>query len=461
MQSETLEPLGHHARSPALERPHGQPRDETMPGREDALALQRRLATELPSPVPLDEPTPAQPPQGRLKPLPPSQSRLLKSLVGLALVAAVGWMPLQRLLQVSSVEAVINAQVVTIRAPISGIIVQRSPSAMRVGSVIGDGQALLAVENPRADHNNFERARQELAAAREDLAAVDMRRKRTLEMKGEIEERLARYRADRASQLASSLAEADAGIVSAQAVLDRTELEIVRRQRLADSGIGARTSLETATRDRDVAKAALEQARARKASISVEMLALTAGRYLGEGYYDAPASVQRLDALGDILASLATDAARLRQRMARLEQEIAREKRLFELKSHAELASPVGGRIWEAFTTPGEEVTAGQPLISVLDCSRLLVTAAVSEAVYNTLSVGMPATFTFREGGASLEGKVVQLSGVAAAGSNFAILPSALTRESYRVAVAIAGMPGDGACPVGRTGRVVFGPQGA
>ncbi|MGD9805998.1 MAG: HlyD family secretion protein [Hyphomicrobiaceae bacterium] len=459
MRSESLKPLPGPPEVTA-----GQKRDapeaKAPAGREDALALQRRLARELPSTAPIEPPAAHAPAHKLLKPLPIGQSRLLKSVVGLVLVAVVGWMPVQRIFQISSVEAVVNAQVVTLRAPISGIV-QRTPSTIRVGSAIGDSQTLFAIENPRADHNNFERVQQDLAAAREELAAIDMRRERTMEMQADIEKRLANYRTDRTDQLSSALADANAGVGSAQAILDRAELEIARQQKLANGGIGARTALETATRDRNVAKATLAQARARKASISVQMSALAAGRYLGDGYYDAPASVQRLDSIADTLILIQVDAARLSQRIARLEQDLVREKRLFDLASRAELASPVGGRIWEVFTTPGEEVTTGQPLVSVLDCSRLLVTAAVSEAVYNTLSVGMSARFTFREGGGPLDGTVVQLSGVAAAGSNFAILPTALTRESYRVSISIAGLPNSDTCPVGRTGRVVFGPQGA
>ena len=95
-------------------------------------------------------------------------------------------------------------------------------------------------------------------------------------------------------------------------------------------------------------------------------------------------------------------------------------------------------------------------MFSLLNCSQTIVTAVVSEAVYNSLFVGMPAKFSFREGGASLPGQVVQLSGVAEASSNFAIMPSALKKESYRVAVSVDAASLQGGCPVGRTGRVVF-----
>ena len=98
-------------------------------------------------------------------------------------------------------------------------------------------------------------------------------------------------------------------------------------------------------------------------------------------------------------------------------------------------------------------------MVRLLDCSSAIITAAVSESVYNRLSVGTPAEFRFREGGSNLPGEVVQLTGVAAAPANLAILPSALKKESYRVMVSVPGLVSGGRCHVGRTGRVIFKSQ--
>ena len=52
----------------------------------------------------------------------PHRSRLLKVGVGALLVLAVGWLPVRTLLQTTSTEAVINARLITLRAPIEGEI---------------------------------------------------------------------------------------------------------------------------------------------------------------------------------------------------------------------------------------------------------------------------------------------------------------------------------------------------
>ena len=49
-------------------------------------------------------------------------TRILKSLLGVVVVVAAGWMPVRALLETTSTEAVINARLITLRAPIEGQI---------------------------------------------------------------------------------------------------------------------------------------------------------------------------------------------------------------------------------------------------------------------------------------------------------------------------------------------------
>jgi multidrug resistance efflux pump len=108
-------------------------------------------------------------------------------------------------------------------------------------------------------------------------------------------------------------------------------------------------------------------------------------------------------------------------------------------------------------TAPGEDVRAGQPLLRLLDCSGAVVTANVTESVYNRLQLGSIAHFRPNDGGAELSGTIVNLTGSAGAAANLAISPDALSKEPYRVTVSIPDL-NDAAqgCNVGRTGRVIF-----
>ena len=188
----------------------------------------------------------------------------------------------------------------------------------------------------------------------------------------------------------------------------------------------------------------------------IELDALHRGIFIGDSYNDKPSSGQRLDSIEIEIARLESDLALNIADHVRLVEAETLERSWVERMAEATIDAPVAGRVWEVLTAPGEQVIIGQELVRMLDCANPLVTAAVSEAVYNQLAVGMSASFTFREGGEALMGEVVQLTGFAAAPANLAITPSALRAESYRVTVAVPEIAAGNSCAVGRTGRVVF-----
>lgn len=92
----------------------------------------------------------------------------------------------------------------------------------------------------------------------------------------------------------------------------------------------------------------------------------------------------------------------------------------------------------------------------VLDCGGVLVTAAVSEAVYNALRIGQPATFHLRGESEERAGRVVGLHGLASVPANWAIESTALAREPYHATVEVPNLATGPDCHVGRTGKVTF-----
>lgn len=389
--------------------------------------------------------------------VPPShfKSRLIKSAVGLALVAAVGWMPAQRLFQVSSVEAVVNARLVTVRAPINGIVAVGAVP-LQVGDALSPGKPLLVIENPRIDRSAINAAIDRLQQARDDRRALEIRLDSQKSLQRDLQARIEAFRSNRVRLIDAQINEAEARLASALAIESRAGANLDRHTKLTGQGFLSTATADDTRRDMQIAKAGADEARARMAALAVEADALRAGQFFGDSYNDEPQSAHRLDEVNQTIATLEGEIALQDRRTASAEEALRRAQEAFSVASEAQLVAPVNGQLWEVLTAPGEQVVEGQDLARLLDCGKTVVTAAVSESVYNGLSLGMPASFTFTEGGAALAGRVVQLSGVSPASSNFAIMPSALTKESYRVAVAVEGVSQSGSCEVGRTGRVVF-----
>jgi multidrug resistance efflux pump len=157
--------------------------------------------------------------------------------------------------------------------------------------------------------------------------------------------------------------------------------------------------------------------------------------------------------LGELRADLRERDARL----ITLRNEFVDETKLYGENSVAGLVAPVASRVWEMLTAPGESVVRGQDLIRLLDCSGLVVTATVGEGAYNRLHIGQSATFQLRGENTAHAGRIISLTGVSAAPANFAIQPSAMAKEPYRVTVKLRDLDLASQCKVGRTGRVTFG----
>jgi len=385
----------------------------------------------------------------------PIDRRILKTIVGVILVVLAGWMPLQALLQTTSTEAVINARLITLRAPIEGQISWIGQIA--TGTELKPGAQVLGIVNPRADRGRLDAVAQLVGELEGDIKALTARRDSLMNLHQEHTANAEAFRVGRIAQLESRMAETRSDIGAATARHEEAQQTLERAQSLADAGTGTVVALERARRDATVAAQTLEALRHRLKTLDVELSALRRGVFVGDSYNDRPQSLQRADEIELRLNEVNADITQREVRLANLRTELAAENMRYAQRSAAGLVAPVSGSIWEVMTAPGESVVRGQDLVRLLDCSGLVVTATVGEAAYNQLRVGQKARFRFRGESTDYEGRIVSLTGVATAPANLAIQPAALAKEPYRVTVALPEMPTKGRCSVGRTGRVTFG----
>lgn len=381
--------------------------------------------------------------------------RVLKTLIGLFVVAAAGWMPVRALLETTSTEAVINARLITLRAPIEG---QIGPlGAVSVGAELQPGAVLISIVNPRAERGRLDDLRRLVDQLERENNVLIARRDDLKSLHGELAAQTRAFQAGRIGQLEARVAELRSEFAAADARRLEAETALARTQALAATGTASKVFLERSTRDATVAAETLTALSHRMAGVEVELSALRKGVYIGDNYNDRPQSLQRADEIALRLRETATDVGEREARLANLRAELAGEKDRYAERAAATLIAPVRGSIWEIMTAPGETVVRGQDLVRVLDCSGVVVTATVGESAYNQLRIGDPARFRFRGGSHHYLGRIVGLTGVATAPANLAIQPSALAKEPYRVTVMLPDLARAEQCDVGRTGRVTFG----
>lgn len=387
--------------------------------------------------------------------------RILKALAGVAIIAVFGWLPLQALWQTSSVEAVVNSRLVTLRAPIDGQVTSAVKPASSEGTV-EQGTVILRIVNSRGDRVRLDDLRRQRAKLENERPAVAAKLASAQTAQKDLARQAARFRDGRIRQLEARIAESESAIDALVARREEATAAVERAGSLVRSGSVSTVELGRLTREQTIAQRTELAARKRLDATRVELEAASDGTFLGDSYNDRPSSVQREEEMRQRAETLTADLAQLDSEVGWLSSEIGAEEFRYHNLAEASVKLPVTGRIWEIMTAPGEDVRAGQPLARVLDCSSTVVTANVTERVYNRLQIGAPARFRPADGSADIDGVIVNLTGSAGAAANLAINPDALSKEPYRVTVSAPhGESGVGDCKVGRTGRVIFGSPAA
>jgi multidrug resistance efflux pump len=384
-----------------------------------------------------------------------SARRGVKSLLALALAIAIGWIPIQRLLATTSAEATVNARVINLRAPIDGRVQIVAPT-LAVGSAVEPGEKLLKIANARADRGRLDDLRRTVSALTSESVALTTRLDQLRTLQTDLRAQRDAFQEGRIRQLEAKAAELQVQITSAEAQHDDAEEALERSKKLNATGSQTIATLLHAERDYKVSKLAIDAARLRLQGNQIELDAARKGLFVGDSYNDLPRSAQRLDEISQQIVEASSQLDERKSRLAYLKTELDAETKLFEAHSSASVDATVHGRVWEVLTANGEEVRVGQELLRVLDCGGAVVTATVSEGVFNKLYVGQTAHFHLRGESQEYAGTVASLTGLAAAGSNFAIEQTALTREPYHVTIAVPGLAERAECSVGRTGQVTF-----
>ena len=383
----------------------------------------------------------------------PRLRRGAKIAIGLAIIAVFGWLPLRAVWENSSVEAVLNSRLVTLRTPIGG----RVSAARHITdqAKLEAGTVVLRVVNSRGDRTRLDDLRRQKSRLENERPSLAAKLASAQAAQKDLARQASQFRDGRVLQLEARIAEIQTSIEAAAARRDEASAAVERASSLAKSGNVSTVELARLTRELSVSQQTELGARKRLDAAKVELAAAQNGSFLGDSYNDRPSSVQREEEMRQRAGDLEADLARTDTEVAWLANEIIVEEVRFADLSEANITTPVAGRVWEMMTSPGEDVQAGQPLLKVLDCSGAVITANVTESVYNRLQLGDRASFEPNDGGAAISGTVVNLTGAAGAPANLAINPDALSKEPYRVTVASRD-PAARNCTVGRTGRVVF-----
>ncbi|PJE29887.1 HlyD family secretion protein [Pseudooceanicola antarcticus] len=371
--------------------------------------------------------------------------RYARLLFGFALILLALWVIVGEQISGASANAVVNAPVVTLRADVSGRLALPDRT---LGARVERSEALASITNELVERDRLDDLVLErglviagIARMNDDLAAAQIELE-TLRTRAEtlIEQHLAEIRT-RLDHARRSLAILEGEDPAAQDGPTSQGGSAAQR-----APAGPLTALT------------LEQYRERVELLEITLAAAERGIFLGEGAGEVAQLPQKLRELEARLGALENALAEAEGREAALTRRINRERVQVNVRTGGDLNSPVNGLFWEALQADGVVVQRGDPILRLVDCDRVLVTLTVTERIYNSLSIGQPASFRLQGNSRNYAASVTRLAGSGASTiyRNLAVAPSGRQLERYDVTLLVPELARETGCQIGKTGRAFF-----
>lgn len=337
-----------------------------------------------------------------------SNARWIRVLVGSVILLLAGWVFIPDLLFPISSNAIVNAHVVTLRAPIDGNVLSIASSA---GGTVAQNEVIIRLANHRIDDSQLSALRTQQATLGEKIAALEQELSELQHLERRLKVSSGEYRDAVGQRYEALLAEATARLSARQAVADEAAAALHRQQKLYAERLAPLAALQAAQKTEAVAQADLHEAARAVQRIQVEKQSAAQGIYFGDGFNNVPYSQQRSDEIQLRTQALRSELRDTRIRLQETERQADVEQKRLARLTLAELPAPAAGRLWLQLATNGEYVTAGAPLLQILDTSRLFLMVSLDERHFDDIAVGDEAVVDLIGSGRSLHGTVEHMQG--------------------------------------------------
>lgn len=381
-------------------------------------------------------------------------------LLGLGLLGLGAWSVVPGLVHPTSSDAMINAEVVTVRAPVEGQLA--AGLGLAVGDRVTTGDEVARIRALRPETARRDGLALDLAAQRQLLAALAAEESELARLDRDLAGRATAYRAAAARSLTLARVEADARIAAAEARRAVAAAERARKEILFAKKLVAPPMVDAARAAERAAAAEIEEARAERARLASESQSVRRGKFVSGGGDDTSYSGQRRDEVRMKRAARKVDIAQARTRVAELERQWTTEAARADDLSQAVLTAPLTGVVWRRFAAEGDAVRAGDPVLGVVDCRKLFLTAVLPRRFFAELKAGDRARARLAGTDEPVAAVVESVRAAGSAQANAAAAVAPVAEDGRDVVVTLAvrdarlGNRSDNLCQVGQRASVTF-----
>jgi multidrug resistance efflux pump len=367
--------------------------------------------------------------------------------------------------KIASNNAVISTNLVSLRAPIEGIV---SGLPKRAGSMVTQGSLIAHIVNPLADDQRLIDLREHQTRVEAELEAADGNRAALSDLRNELARREAVHTKANSERLASLVDEAEKTLAALIVKQTQAQDDVDRRLPLEASDSIAKAEMHKFRSALEVARQDVAAQTARLAALRTEAEAAAQGVLTGAaGGSDRSYSAQRADEVAIELSTLdktiATLAAEEKETKSRLEAE---QKRI-DLLRKADIVAPAAGMIWKLGAADGERLSTGDMAAEIVDCNAPFLLAAIPQDRFSDVEVGGVAQFRLSGERSERMGTVVSVTGHGDLGQgvHYAVLPldepsTVIATIALPPAADTASENGPQECLIGRSVRVLLPANG-
>ena len=284
--------------------------------------------------------------------------------------------------------AMIVARSVAVVAAIEGEV---DGLPVKVGSNVAEGDLMVRIQNGRIDRSRLTDLESQLEFYRSEIANAEVERKQLTGLLEHFEKQAAMYSTWLVQDLRLKRQET---LLDLDRAKERDALKSADNRRtmeLASKSLVSTAKLESAQAEAAIARDQVETLKARLSRIDLMLQSIEAK---GVPREDGDTSYweKSVDALRMRLFDNQIRTTSMRAQMTKAESQAKEERKRVSLNFVEEQRAPVSGVINALFTTEGKRVTAGAPMLEILDCAHPIAIVAIPDNRFGEFRIGQKAT---------------------------------------------------------------------
>ncbi|MFC4730826.1 HlyD family efflux transporter periplasmic adaptor subunit [Salipiger abyssi] len=302
-----------------------------------------------------------------------------------------------------STSAVVNAPLVPISSPFEGIVETPSPGPARF---IRAGELAFELRKMSKESAGLRSLKSELSSLSGEIEGLEMQRERLEQLKQELLERRDQQIAARSAWYETRLLEARAELDRAEGALHRVIASSDRAERLAARDRLSESDLIEAQGELAEAKAVVAGREATLKRLEVERDFLAEGDVIDTSTNDIDAIAYRLDEIAVRDAELATQLMGRSTRREALLHEISGMQIEQTKNEEFRPTSATDGIVWESSPRAGANVTTGEQVLKILDCTRRFLEFELPERHFEKIVPGTEVSVRLKGAEKPFTGKI-------------------------------------------------------